>query len=250
MPDNRRSAARGRADRAGCPAPAGRTRRPPASPPRRRNRQRGHGAGSAARRAGGDGRRLSVTGVLRSTFMLKQAIASYPADARCRDAPQSHPRGLTRNAARYIPPASRPRPPAGAEGPCGGTGRRARLKIEFRKECWFDSGQGHQAENTNENNSLSHWFDSIFLGKFSSLVENTGKKLAQLRPICWHFCWHREIKTIAANFAIRRAPNEVGLRNQRMDRETRIGTRRSIKSKYLFSSALVFTILPPASCSQ
>ena len=30
-----------------------------------------------------------------------------------------------------------------AEGPCGGTGRRARLKIEFRKECWFDSGQGH-----------------------------------------------------------------------------------------------------------
>src|SRR5437879_12609122 len=29
------------------------------------------------------------------------------------------------------------------EGPCGGTGRRARLRIEFRKECWFDSGQGH-----------------------------------------------------------------------------------------------------------
>jgi hypothetical protein len=28
--------------------------------------------------------------------------------------------------------------------PCGGIGRRARLKIEFRKECWFDSGQGHQ----------------------------------------------------------------------------------------------------------
>src|SRR4051812_15548808 len=32
------------------------------------------------------------------------------------------------------------------EGPCGGTGRRARLKIEFRKECWFDSGQGHQLD--------------------------------------------------------------------------------------------------------
>jgi hypothetical protein len=31
------------------------------------------------------------------------------------------------------------------ECPCGGTGRRARLKIEFRKECWFDSGQGHQS---------------------------------------------------------------------------------------------------------
>lgn len=34
--------------------------------------------------------------------------------------------------------------PGPTEGPCGGTGRRARLKIEFRKECWFDSGQGHQ----------------------------------------------------------------------------------------------------------
>jgi hypothetical protein len=40
---------------------------------------------------------------------------------------------------------------------------------------WAVIGQGHQAENTNKNNSLSHWFDSIFLGKFSSLVENTGK---------------------------------------------------------------------------
>lgn len=30
-----------------------------------------------------------------------------------------------------------------ASGPCGGIGRRARLKIEFRKECWFDPGQGH-----------------------------------------------------------------------------------------------------------
>ena len=64
------------------------------------------------------------------------------------------------------------------EGPCGGTGRRARLKIEFRKECWFDSGQGHQAENTNRNNNLSHWFDSIFLKKFSSFVESADKKLA------------------------------------------------------------------------
>ena len=33
----------------------------------------------------------------------------------------------------------------GSQVPCpiGGTGRRARLKIEFRKECWFDSGMGH-----------------------------------------------------------------------------------------------------------
>ena len=34
--------------------------------------------------------------------------------------------------------------PGVAKSPCGGIGRRARLKIEFRKECWFDSGQGHQ----------------------------------------------------------------------------------------------------------
>lgn len=27
--------------------------------------------------------------------------------------------------------------------PIGGIGRRARLKIEFRKKCWFDSGMGH-----------------------------------------------------------------------------------------------------------
>jgi hypothetical protein len=74
----------------------------------------------------------------------------------------------------FAAPASRP----ATEGPCGGTGRRARLKIEFRKECWFDSGQGHQAENTNGNNNLNHWFDSMFLRKLSSLVENTGKKLS------------------------------------------------------------------------
>src|SRR5579872_6175381 len=45
---------------------------------------------------------------------------------------------------RYSPPASRGPSNWPTEGPCGGTGRRARLKIEFRKECWFDSGQGHQ----------------------------------------------------------------------------------------------------------
>jgi hypothetical protein len=32
------------------------------------------------------------------------------------------------------------------------------------------TGQGHQAENTNRNNSLNHWLDSIFLGEFSRLV--------------------------------------------------------------------------------
>jgi hypothetical protein len=41
--------------------------------------------------------------------------------------------------------------------PCGGIGRRARLKIEFRKECWFDSGQGHHGS-----------FDSLFPIRFSN----------------------------------------------------------------------------------
>ena len=27
--------------------------------------------------------------------------------------------------------------------PCGEIGRRAALKMRFRKECWFESGQGH-----------------------------------------------------------------------------------------------------------
>jgi hypothetical protein len=37
-------------------------------------------------------------------------------------------------------------------------------------------GQGHHAENININNNLRHWLDSIFLGRFLRLVENTGKK--------------------------------------------------------------------------
>jgi proline iminopeptidase len=39
------------------------------------------------------------------------------------------------------PPHTQPR-----VSPCGGIGRRARLKIEFRKERWFDSGQEHHFE--------------------------------------------------------------------------------------------------------
>ena len=60
-------------------------------------------------------------------------------------------RGLTGRcrplySARFATPACRAMfPPSRRhECPCGGIGRRARLKIEFRKECWFDSGQGHQ----------------------------------------------------------------------------------------------------------
>jgi hypothetical protein len=28
--------------------------------------------------------------------------------------------------------------------PCGEIGRRAALKMRYRKMCWFESGQGHQ----------------------------------------------------------------------------------------------------------
>ena len=104
-------------------------------------------AGSAARRAcGGMGGGIDVTGVLRSMVHAQTGHSVLSRRRRrCRDTPQSHPRGLTRKrrplySAGFAAPAFRP----ATEGPCGGTGRRARLKIEFRKECWFDSGQGHQ----------------------------------------------------------------------------------------------------------
>ena len=33
---------------------------------------------------------------------------------------------------------------ATATSPCGEIGRRAALKMRYRKMCWFESGQGHQ----------------------------------------------------------------------------------------------------------
>ena len=102
-------------------------------------------AGLAARRAGGGLAAADVTGVLRSMVHAQTGHSVLSRRRwRCRDAPQSHPRGLTRKrrplySAGFAAPALWP----ATEGPCGGTGRRARLKIEFRKECWFDSGQGH-----------------------------------------------------------------------------------------------------------
>src|SRR6478735_11570543 len=82
---------------------------------------------------------LSVTGVL---LQLQRGI---PRPRRCRGKPQSHPRGLTgQNRPLYSAGFAAPALSLVPGGPCGGTGRRARLKIEFRKECWFDSGQGHQ----------------------------------------------------------------------------------------------------------
>src|SRR6478735_673308 len=83
---------------------------------------------------------LSVTGVL---LQLQRGI---PRPRRCRGKPQSHPRGLTgQNRPLYSAGFAAPALSLVPGGPCGGTGRRARLKIEFRKECWFDSGQGHHS---------------------------------------------------------------------------------------------------------
>ena len=44
----------------------------------------------------------------------------------------------------HSPPMSASCQPCGRcpKAPYGGIGRRVRLKIEFRKECWFDSGHG------------------------------------------------------------------------------------------------------------
>lgn len=45
-------------------------------------------------------------------------------------------------------PLAMPRPTryrATLRCPCGEIGRRIRLKIERRKACWFESGQGHHS---------------------------------------------------------------------------------------------------------
>ena len=94
-----------------------------------------------------------------------------------------------------VPAVSR----SGHVGPCGGTGRRARLKIEFRKECWFDSGQGHQIENNNNNNNLHHQFASIFSVEFSRRVGNTCKNPLQLSVLLVFLLVSGE-QTFSANF--------------------------------------------------
>jgi hypothetical protein len=62
-----------------------------------------------------------------------------------------------------------------SESPCGGIGRRARLKIEFRKECWFDSGQGHQL-------GCSSPFQSVRNRPCSA------RQPLKNRPFCAHRC--------------------------------------------------------------
>ena len=53
--------------------------------------------------------------------------------------------------------------------PCGEIGRRVRLKIGFRKECWFDSGQGHHFP------TFAAWLCSCF--------DRSGRCMAA--PHCW-----------------------------------------------------------------
>src|SRR4051812_2644856 len=116
-------------------------------------------------------------------MLNNQAAASYPAqralsrtEAGARVDRQGAP-GIVR---RLRDPALR----LSAKSPCGGTGRRARLKIEFRKECWFDSGQGHQGlvrtrppmSNLASNDGTKRLFD----------VRGRPRLSVGIRRFCWY----------------------------------------------------------------
>ena len=79
--------------------------------------------------------------------MLKQAIASYPATTAlsryatitsARVDPEAPP-AIFRPLRRTGPSGPRPKAPVAELVDA------LELKIEFRKECWFDSGQGHHS---------------------------------------------------------------------------------------------------------
>jgi hypothetical protein len=67
---------------------------------------------------------------------------------------------------------------------------------------WSSIGQGHQDKNINNNNSLHHWLDSRFSGKFSWRIENTRKSSLQpsillvflLVSISAAFCFRIRVK--------------------------------------------------------
>src|ERR1700722_13289118 len=80
------------------------------------------------------------------------------------------------------------RPDSSGQGPCGGIGRRARLKIEFRKECWFDSGQGHQIPlqehpKTSENSCKTRRFTRLS-------VPRHPQGSVGIRQNCWYKRWY------------------------------------------------------------
>ena len=78
--------------------------------------------------------------------MLKQATASYPADAGLsRQATITSARVDPEAPPAIFPPASPHRASTLCpKAPVAELVDALELKIEFRKECWFDSGQGHQ----------------------------------------------------------------------------------------------------------
>src|SRR3546814_9108511 len=59
-------------------------------------------------------------------------------------------------------------------GPCGEIGRRAALKMRFRKECWFESGQGHHRseEHTSEIQSLMRISYAVFFLTTKNITTN------------------------------------------------------------------------------
>lgn len=65
--------------------------------------------------------------------------------------------------------------------PIGGIGRRARLKIEFRKKCWFDSGMGHhfkhdllKSDTCKTTSACDHANPFISLGSISTIPHGQG----------------------------------------------------------------------------
>ena len=52
--------------------------------------------------------------------------------------------------------------------PCGGIGRRARFKIWFRKECWFDSSRGYKKSSDVSVRAFYFYFNSVY---FISMIE-------------------------------------------------------------------------------
>lgn len=71
--------------------------------------------------------------------------------------------------------------------PCGGIGRRARLKIEFRKECWFDSGQGHQSVKSLFFQPLSRLIRFLFWQNLNSASNADRPTLSSPNPTMRRF---------------------------------------------------------------
>ena len=109
---------------------------------------------------------------------------------------QTKRRCCSHTKSRHYPSQGRPCPDA----PVAELVDALELKIEFRKECWFNSGQGHHGINHNNNNNLSHRFKSRISPDDCHDVLKIQAKTHCSRPLCWYFCWYRQAKRAAANF--------------------------------------------------